>query len=157
MAVLGALTIGLILLAIYLNKFTPVESNPAGEAATVERIRPAGAVFAGSSGAAAQAAAAAAAATAAAGQVAYEGTLDGSVIYGNLCSGCHGSGVGGAPKLEKSFWAARLAEGKDTLHSHAINGYTGPDGGVMPARGGNPALSDEQVIATVDWMISQLK
>ncbi len=157
MAVLGALTVGLILLAVYLNKFTPVEPNPAAETATVERIRPAGAVFAGSSGAAAQAAAAAAAATAAAGQVAYEGTLDGSVIYGNLCSGCHNAGVGKAPKLEKSFWATRLAAGKDTLHSHAINGYTGPDGGVMPARGGNPALTDEQVIATVDWMISQLK
>ncbi|HEY4583552.1 MAG TPA: cytochrome c5 family protein, partial [Lysobacter sp.] len=28
---------------------------------------------------------------------------------------------------------------------------------VMPAKGGNPALTDEQVIATVDWMLANLK
>ncbi|HWS77057.1 MAG TPA: cytochrome c5 family protein, partial [Thermomonas sp.] len=27
--------------------------------------------------------------------------------------------------------------------------------GVMPAKGGNPALTDEQVKATVEWMVSQ--
>jgi cytochrome c5 len=62
-----------------------------------------------------------------------------------------------APKLEKSFWAARIAQGKDTLYSHAMNGYNGPDGGMMPARGGNPSLSDDQIKATVDWMLSQIK
>ena len=56
----------------------------------------------------------------------------------------------------KAAWAARIAQGADTLHKHAIEGYTGA-AGVMPARGGNPALSDEQVIATVDWMLTQLK
>ena len=49
------------------------------------------------------------------------------------------------------------AQGVDTVYAHAINGYTGPDGGVMPARGGKPALTDEQVKATVDWMLTQLK
>jgi len=28
---------------------------------------------------------------------------------------------------------------------------------VMPARGGNPSLSDAQVKATVEWMVSQVK
>ncbi|MBC7991214.1 MAG: cytochrome c5 family protein, partial [Luteimonas sp.] len=107
--------------------------------------------------AAQQAASVAAAAAAAASQVAYDGTTDGSVIYGNLCTGCHTTGVGNAPKLEKAAWTARIAQGQDTLHKHAIEGYTGPDGGIMPPKGGNPALTDEQVIATVDWMIGNLK
>jgi cytochrome c5 len=126
------------------------------EAATVARIRPVGDAYAGSTGAAAQAAAKAAAAAAAAGQVAYEGTLDGAVIYNNLCSACHGSGAGGAPKLEKAAWAARIAQGMDVVNQHAIEGYTG-QAGMMPAKGGNPSLSDEQVVATVQWMVDNLK
>jgi cytochrome c5 len=78
------------------------------------------------------------------------------VIYGNLCGACHTSGAGGAPKLEKAAWAARIAQGVDTLHKHAIEGFTGTEG-MMPAKGGNPSLTDEQVIATVDWMVENLK
>ncbi len=155
--ILVGITILLILLGMYINGLKPAEANPAAEAATLSRIQPAGAVFAGATGAAAQAAAASAAADAAKGQVAYDGTLDGSVIFGNLCSGCHTAGVANAPKLEKAAWSARIAQGVEVLHTHAIDGYTGPGGGVMPARGGNPSLSDEQVKATVDWMLTQLK
>jgi cytochrome c5 len=155
--ILVSITIALILLGNYMNSLKPVDVNPVAEAATVARIQPAGAVFAGATGAAAQAAAASAAAEAAKGQVAYGGTVDGSVIFGNLCTGCHTAGVGKAPKLEKAAWAARIAQGVETLHAHAMNGFTGPDGGVMPARGGNPALTDAQVKATVDWMLTQLK
>ena len=154
---LVGITIALILLGAYINGLKPAEINPIAEAATLSRIQPSGAVFAGATGAAAQAAAAQAAADAAQGQVAYGGSLDGATIYGNLCTGCHTAGVAMAPKLEKAAWSARIAQGVDTLHSHAINGYKGPDGGIMPARGGNPALSDDQVKATVDWMLTQLK
>lgn len=154
--ILVVITISLILLGRYINSLKPAEPNPVAEAATVARIQPAGAVFAGATGAAAQAAAASAAAEAAKGQVAYGGTLDGSVVFANLCTGCHTAGVSGAPKLEKAAWSARVAQGVDTLHSHAINGYTGASG-VMPPRGGNPSLTDEQVKATVDWMLAQLK
>jgi cytochrome c5 len=156
-ALLVSITIVLILLGMYINGLKPVDVNPAAEAATLSRIQPVGAVFAGATGAAAQAAAASAAAEAAKGQVAYDGTLDGSVIFGNLCTGCHTAGVAKAPKLEKAAWTARIAQGAEVLHAHAIEGYNGPDGGVMPARGGNPSLSDEQVKATVDWMLTQLK
>ena len=155
-AILVIITGGLILAGIYINNQKPDAINPVAEASTLARIAPAGAVFAGQTGAAAQAAAASLAAEAAKGQVAYGGTLDGAEIYGQLCMGCHTSGAAGAPKLEKSAWGARLAQGNDTLHKHAIEGYNGA-AGMMPARGGNPALSDEQVIASVDWMIANLK
>jgi cytochrome c5 len=154
--VLVLITGGLILAGIYINNAQPERINPAAQAAIEARIAPAGAVFAGATGAAAQAAAAAVAAEASKGQVAYGGTLDGSEIYGQLCTGCHTSGAGGAPKLEKAAWGARIAQGNDILHKHAIEGFTGA-AGMMPARGGNPSLSDEQVIATVDWMLANLK
>ena len=123
----------------------------------MKRIAPSGAVYAGSTGASAQAAAQAAALAKAASQVAYGGTTDGKVIYDNLCTACHTTGVGLAPTLDHSHWDARIAQGKETLYKHAIEGYTGPDGGIMPPKGGNPALSEEQIHATVDWMIGNLK
>lgn len=149
-------TLGLIVGAYFLHGVIPPEVDPAAVKRTEYRIAPAGAVYAGATGAASQAAATAATAAAAAAQVAYGGTLDGSVIYQNLCAGCHTSGVGGAPKMESAAWAARIAQGAETLHRHAIEGYTGA-AGVMPAKGGNPALTDEQVTSTVDWMVDNLK
>jgi cytochrome c5 len=154
-AFLMALTVGLILFAHYLHGKLPLAANPVEVKRTEQRIAPAGAVYAGASGEAAKAAADAAAKAAAASQVAYGGTLDGSVIYGNLCAGCHKSGAGGAPKLDAAGIGARVGQGKDTLYKHAIEGFTG-SAGVMPAKGGNPALTDEQVKATVDWMLEQV-
>ena len=154
---LVAVAISLILLANYLYSLAPKDVDPARLAKTAARIAPVGAVYAGSTGQAAMAAAAEAAKAAAASQVAYGGTLDGSTIFGQLCTGCHTSGANGAPKLEKAAWAARLPQGEATLIKHAIDGYTGPDGNHMPAKGGNPALSDAQVEATVKWMVGQLK
>jgi len=154
---LTLVTLGLILFAHHLNSVIPPEVSPQAAKRTEARIAPAGAVYAGTTGAAAQAAAVAAAAAKAASQIAYGGTTDGSVIFSNLCTGCHTSGAGNAPTMDKGHWVPRIAQGKDTLYKHAIEGYTGPDGGVMPAKGGNPALTDEQVKATVDWMLDNLK
>jgi cytochrome c5 len=154
---LGAVTVGLIVFAYYLQGTLPQEVDPAAVQRTQARIAPAGAVYAGATGAAAQAEAAKAAAAAAASQVAYGGTMDGSVVYNNLCTGCHTSGAGGAPTLTAAGIGARAGKGKDTLYKHAIEGFTGPDGGVMPPKGGNPALTDDQVKATVDWMLANIK
>jgi cytochrome c5 len=44
----------------------------------------------------------------------------------------------------------------DTLLKHAIEGFTG-NAGIMPPKGGNPSLTDEQVQATVQWMVDNLK
>ncbi len=157
MGFLIVLTLALLGFAAYMHSTMPVDVNTAKAAQVAERIAPLGADYAGSTGQAAMAAAAESAKAAAASQVAYGGTLDGSVIFGQLCTGCHTSGAAGAPKLEKAAWAARLPQGIATLVSHAINGYKGPDGNMMPAKGGNPALTDAQVEATVKWMVSQIK
>ncbi len=154
--ILVLVTFGLILAGLYINGLLPHDPDPAVVKRTEARIAPVGAVYAGATGAASQAAATAAAAAAAVSEVAYGGTLDGAVIFSSLCTGCHTSGAGGAPMLLMANWAARIAQGKDTLHKHAIEGYSGA-AGVMPAKGGNPALTDEQVIATVDWMLGNLK
>ncbi|MBB3342782.1 c-type cytochrome [Luteimonas sp. RC10] len=153
---LTIVTLGLIAGAWFLHRSVPTEVPPNVAQRTEARIAPVGAVYAGATGAAAQAAASAAAAAAATSQAAYGGTLEGSVIFENLCAGCHTSGAGGAPTLDHAHWDARLAQGKETLYKHSIEGFTGASG-VMPARGGNPALTDEQMHAVVDWMVDNLK
>jgi len=150
-------TLGLIVGAYFLHQSIPQEVSPSAAAKTAARIAPTGAVYAGATGAAAQAAAQAAALAAASSQQAYGGTLDGAVIFQNLCGACHTNGVGMAPTLTAAGMGARAAKGKDTLYKHAIEGFTGPDGGIMPPRGGNPGLTDEQIHATVDWMLANVK
>lgn len=152
---LALVTGGLIAGALYLHGVLPPEVDPAAVKRTEARIAPSGAVYAGATGAAAQAAAQEAALAAAASQVAYGGSTDGKVIYDALCGACHTSGVGKAPTLAGGQFAARLSKGKETLYKHAIEGFTGPDGGIMPPKGGNPALTEEQIHATVDWMLAQ--
>jgi cytochrome c5 len=155
---LVVLTLVLIFSALAIYENAPHETNPDQPAQIAERIAPAGAVYAGNTGRAAMQAAADAAAKAAASQVAYGGTTDGKTIYQNLCTSCHTSGVAGAPKLgDKSMWGPRIAEGLDTLIKHATEGYHGPDGNFMPPKGGNPALTDEQVKAAVTWIVGQAK
>src|SRR3546814_18958691 len=75
------------------------------------------------------AAAKAAASAAAAAQVAYGGTMDGAEIFNNLCTGCHTPGVGNAPTMDKSHWAARIAQGTEQLTNNAIDGDTGTRAG----------------------------
>ena len=147
----------LIGLALYLYSYNPPPTSPTGQADTQSRIAPVGAVYAGDTGKAALAAAKEAAAKAAASEVAYGGTTDGKTIFGNLCTTCHTNAATGAPMItDKGAWAPRVAQGLDTLVKHATEGFTGSKG-MMPAKGGNPALTDAQVKATVEWMVSQVK
>jgi cytochrome c5 len=153
---LAAVTVGLILFAHHLNGSVQRDPDPAAKQRVLDRIAPVGAVYAGATGAAAQAEALKAAAAEADSQVAHGGTTDGKTIYDNLCTGCHTSGAGGAPKLDGAGMGGRAAKGLELLVKHAIEGYTGT-AGVMPAKGGNPALTDEQVKVTVEWMVAQSK
>jgi cytochrome c5 len=149
-------TVALIGGAALLHYGRSVQQDEFAEARLAQRLQPVGSVYAGETGAAALAAAQEAAREAAKGQVAFDGTLDGATIYNGLCSACHGSGAGGAPKLEQAAWSARIAQGVDVLVKHAIDGYQGT-AGLMPARGGNASLTDEQVDATVKWMLDNIK
>ena len=79
----------------------------------------------------------------------------GKSVFGKACALCHAAGVAGAPKPgDKDDWGPRIAQGKDVLYKHAIEGFTGAKG-VMPARGGNASLSDDEVKAAVDYMADQ--
>lgn len=160
MVILFLVLIALVLMFIawHIYSDAPKDHVTGSRQVTEQRIAPVAGVYAGDTGRAAMQAAAQAAAKAAASQVAYGGTTDGKTIYGKLCHSCHTAGVAGAPKLgDKSAWAPRIAQGISTLIQHAENGYNGPDGNHMPARGGNPSLSDKQIAATVKWMVSQSK
>ena len=80
--------------------------------------------------------------------------LPGETVYNQACVACHGAGIAGAPKLgDKAAWAPRIAQGADTLHTHALQGFQGK-GGFMPPKGGRTDLSDQSVINAVDYMVS---
>lgn len=86
--------------------------------------------------------------------VAAENTV-GKKVYGQTCSMCHAANVAGAPKPgDKADWAPRIAQGMDVLYKHALEGFTGAKG-QMPARGGAPNLSDDEIKSTVDFMVDQ--
>jgi len=76
---------------------------------------------------------------------------NGKAIYDASCVACHNTGAAGAPKLgDAAAWAPRVKAGAPTLYTNAIKGK-----GAMPAKGGNPSLSDADVRAAVNYMISQ--
>ena len=81
----------------------------------------------------------------------------GESIYKKVCAMCPAANVAGAPKPgDKADWEPRMAQGIDTLHKHAIEGFTGTKG-MMPARGGSPALTDDEVKSAVDYMVAMSK
>jgi cytochrome c5 len=76
----------------------------------------------------------------------------GKSVFGKTCAMCHAAGVAGAPKPgDKADWGPRIAQGKDTMYKHAIEGFTGAKG-MMPAKGGSANLTDAEVKAAVDYM-----
>lgn len=99
----------------------------------------------------------ASAATVANGVISTAKAADGKGTYDKACFVCHAAGVAGAPKLgDKADWGPRIAQGNDTLHTHAIKGFQGKKG-MMPAKGGNASLADADVKAAVDYMVGQGK
>lgn len=75
----------------------------------------------------------------------------GEEVFNSTCTGCHSTGAAGAPKLgDKAAWAPRIAAGK--YYEHALNGLN-----AMPPKGMCTACSDDEIKATVDYMIKHSK
>ncbi|GLS90870.1 cytochrome c [Psychromonas marina] len=81
------------------------------------------------------------------------GPRSGEKVYNTYCVACHATGAAGAPiKGDAAAWKPRMAQGKDTLVKHAIEGFNG----VMPARGTCMDCSDDEIIATVEYLTQGL-
>ncbi len=79
----------------------------------------------------------------------------GKAVYESSCAGCHDSGVAGAPKPgDRIAWNERIKPGVDLLVKKSIDGFEGKSG-VMPPKGGNAILTDEEVRNAVAYMVNR--
>ena len=90
------------------------------------------------------------ASSSASGSIASDGPLDPETVYNTYCVACHASGVGNAPIVgDVAGWAPRIEKGIETLYESGVNGL----GALMPAKGTCGSCSDEDIFATVDYMV----
>lgn len=76
------------------------------------------------------------------------GSRSGKAIYEAVCFSCHATGAANSPKFsDAGAWASRIAKGFDNLVKTATSGLNG-----MPARGGAPDLTDDEIRRTVTYM-----
>jgi cytochrome c5 len=76
---------------------------------------------------------------------------DPETVYQTYCFACHGSGVNNAPMLGNTeHWAPRIEKGMDELYMSAINGF---NGAAMPPKGLCMDCSDDDLRATVDYIV----
>jgi len=86
----------------------------------------------------------------AAGPAAGDGPREGKAVYNAVCHTCHAAGLLGSPILgDAGAWGPRISKGKETLYTHAINGFN-----AMPAKGGSD-IPDEEVQNAVDYMVGE--
>jgi len=79
--------------------------------------------------------------------------LAGEEIVKKNCKVCHASGINGAPIIgNTNMWGPRIEKGRDALAKNAISGV-----GLMPAKGGQAHLTDEEIDLAVGYFLSQLK
>ncbi len=75
----------------------------------------------------------------------------GEQVFAAVCTACHTAGVAGAPKVgDNAAWAPFIQSGFDTMLNVALHGKGG-----MPAKGGNPTLSDYEVARAVVYMANK--
>ena len=82
------------------------------------------------------------------------GPRGGEEIFNSYCTACHAAATAaalGAPGYgDAASWAPRIAKGIDALYESTYNGLNG----VMPVRGTCMDCSDEELQATVDYMVA---
>jgi len=107
----------------------PAAATAAAEEAVAKRIKPAGAVVVKAGGAASE-------------------ERSGKAVYETVCMACHSTGALNAPKLgDKAAWGKLIAEGQARITADALKGVR-----QMPARGGNPDLTDNEFARAVVYM-----
>lgn len=75
----------------------------------------------------------------------------GESVYNTACMACHATGAANAPKLDdKAAWEPRAAQGLAGLVSSVVNGK-----GAMPAKAGNPTLTEADIEAAVKFMLEK--
>ena len=75
----------------------------------------------------------------------------GEEIVNETCVKCHGTGVGGAPRIgDRGAWIHRATYGIDALLRSAIAGH-----GAMPSRGGMPDLTDSELRRAIVYMLQK--
>jgi len=75
----------------------------------------------------------------------------GEQVFASVCTSCHAAGVAGAPKVgDNAAWAPRIKEGYEAMMNIALHGK-----GAMPAKGGNPSLSDYEIARAVVFMANK--
>ncbi|MEI7748616.1 MAG: c-type cytochrome [Chlorobiaceae bacterium] len=81
----------------------------------------------------------------------------GKTVYDASCAGCHEAGMMGAPKPgDKAAWSARIPQGLELITKKSLEGFQGK-AGMMPAKGGNAGLTNEQVSSAVAFMVDKSK
>jgi cytochrome c5 len=84
---------------------------------------------------------------------AVNGQRSGQEVYDRYCMACHMTGAAGAPLLgDEDAWEPRVARGMDTLMTNTVQGI-----GAMPPKGTCMDCSDDELQASVEFMIDQLE
>lgn len=82
---------------------------------------------------------------------------EGKTVYEGGCNACHDSGMMNAPKPgDKAAWAPRIGQGIDKMAAKSVAGFKGTKG-MMPAKGGNAKLTNQQVGDAVAYMVGLSK
>ena len=81
------------------------------------------------------------------------GPKSGEEVYNQFCFACHATGASEAPIFaDVDAWAPRVAKGMETLIDSTINGI-----GMMPAKGTCMNCSDDELVAAVEYMLTDVQ